>query len=314
MQKLKDKEKFLHEAKDLPETAKDLYGRVHAPKETISKDESKTEDKKEPDVPEDLPGEDVKLEVPDYEEEIKPLKQSEPEKIPEKKSEEPKKIVEEPPEISEVKPSKVETPKLEKPIPRSLGDEGFFNDFHNLIISKKLDEDLLSELIDKDYLHKMREFHSSRNDDSPFFFRKADGELALEQLLFDLRRLEEEWFIRHSNFKEADLLLQEKESEIDLKIQDLNGLLRHLKQKEVFERKAEKKHYFYLFNGSLIRSIGELREALKTMDRDVFKHHVNSKKNDFASWILNVFSEEELAAKVKHLISQKDFLKALNEF
>ncbi len=61
---------------------------------------------------------------------------------------------------------------------------------------------------------------------------------------------------------------------------------------------------FRLHLGAEISSIRELAEALDIMSEDTFKHHVNENKNDFAKWIEDVFNDEELAAKIRHLKSR----------
>ena len=57
-------------------------------------------------------------------------------------------------------------------------------------------------------------------------------------------------------------------------------------------------NYFYLSNGSVIRSIPELRNSLQNMDDSVFNSHVNDQKNDFYEWIKHVFGDEDLANQI----------------
>lgn len=52
---------------------------------------------------------------------------------------------------------------------------------------------------------------------------------------------------------------------------------------------------FKLHEGNTISSIAELQKALVHMDDIAFAHHVNEHKNDFASWIKDVFKDETLA-------------------
>lgn len=59
--------------------------------------------------------------------------------------------------------------------------------------------------------------------------------------------------------------------------------------------------YFYVADGSIIKHIGELPDALRNMHPDTFSHHVNSEKNDFHNWILDVFNNTSLARKVKNV-------------
>ena len=57
-------------------------------------------------------------------------------------------------------------------------------------------------------------------------------------------------------------------------------------------------HYFHAANGTIIRGILELDQALEHMSEETFSYHVNSTKNDFANWIRNIIKDEALAAKI----------------
>ncbi len=63
-------------------------------------------------------------------------------------------------------------------------------------------------------------------------------------------------------------------------------------------------HPFILADGRRLTSISELREALRTMDDELFYHHVAPGRNDFAAWIRDVFGKEELASRVQHVASR----------
>ncbi len=63
--------------------------------------------------------------------------------------------------------------------------------------------------------------------------------------------------------------------------------------------------YFYLASGTVLKSIKELAEALKTMDQWVFEHHVNLQKNDFSNWIRDVYNAEELSKEIESADSKK---------
>lgn len=55
-------------------------------------------------------------------------------------------------------------------------------------------------------------------------------------------------------------------------------------------------------NGTLIRNVYELSEAIDNMKEKIFKFHVNKKKNDFSEWIRHVLEEEKLADEVARLV------------
>jgi hypothetical protein len=54
-------------------------------------------------------------------------------------------------------------------------------------------------------------------------------------------------------------------------------------------------NYFHLCSGSQIKDIQELASVLEGMSEDEFRYHVNQEKNDFSSWIRNVFNMHDLA-------------------
>jgi hypothetical protein len=57
-------------------------------------------------------------------------------------------------------------------------------------------------------------------------------------------------------------------------------------------------HYFFVQDGKVIKNVLELSRQLDNMADDIFRHHVNDMKNDFASWIKNVFKQEKLAKEL----------------
>ena len=80
-----------------------------------------------------------------------------------------------------------------------------------------------------------------------------------------------------------------------------------IKKKKVKKKKSMKKdilkdtnpeHYFFVQDGKVIKNVLELSRQLDNMADDIFRHHVNDMKNDFASWIKNVFKQEKLAKEV----------------
>lgn len=52
---------------------------------------------------------------------------------------------------------------------------------------------------------------------------------------------------------------------------------------------------FQLVSGQELKSLDDLSEAINLIDPETFMHHVNAEKNDFASWVENVFDETLLA-------------------
>ncbi len=61
---------------------------------------------------------------------------------------------------------------------------------------------------------------------------------------------------------------------------------------------ANPEHYFFVQDGMVLKSVLDLSKHLDKMADDIFRHHVNEMKNDFASWIKDVFREQNLAEEL----------------
>jgi hypothetical protein len=68
--------------------------------------------------------------------------------------------------------------------------------------------------------------------------------------------------------------------------------------------KAPEEYAFVLADGRKLQSLHELGSALRDMSDDVFRHHVNEWRNDFSSWVKEVFDEPELADELKSINSK----------
>src|SRR3989338_9425681 len=75
--------------------------------------------------------------------------------------------------------------------------------------------------------------------------------------------------------------------------------------------KIKPEQYFLLRNGRLIRGISELADILKTIDNETFVHHVNESRNDFSTWIRDVFNEPLLADRISGLKSREEILREI---
>lgn len=73
----------------------------------------------------------------------------------------------------------------------------------------------------------------------------------------------------------------------------------------------EENNSFILSDGSKIRSLSSLLDALKTMADNVFISHVNSDKNDFAEWIEHCFSDELLSQRISKLKTKEEIISEL---
>ncbi len=68
---------------------------------------------------------------------------------------------------------------------------------------------------------------------------------------------------------------------------------------------------FVLKDGRVLKDMVELSNSLEYMSDDVFGHHVNASKNDFARWMSDVFGEKELAAHLEKAKTKTELQLAL---
>ena len=85
---------------------------------------------------------------------------------------------------------------------------------------------------------------------------------------------------------------------------------KQLESVEVIIRKkllgeAPQEQHFVVADGKKLKNILELADALETMSDEIFKYHANEFKNDFSSWVRDVFYDHSLA---------DDISKARNKF
>lgn len=67
-------------------------------------------------------------------------------------------------------------------------------------------------------------------------------------------------------------------------------------------------------NGRIIDSIESLSFILPEIDDSTYLHHCNSQKNDFASWIRDIFHEDYLAEELRSAGSKEETAKLLQKF
>ena len=61
---------------------------------------------------------------------------------------------------------------------------------------------------------------------------------------------------------------------------------------------APVEHHFVVADGKKLKNIIELADALETMSEEIFRHHANEFKNDFSSWVKDVFYDHSLAEDI----------------
>lgn len=62
---------------------------------------------------------------------------------------------------------------------------------------------------------------------------------------------------------------------------------------------------FWMCDGRTLKNLKELKEALETMDAEVWNCHVTVEKNDFANWVEGVFNDKQLGLSLRKVKSPK---------
>ncbi len=70
---------------------------------------------------------------------------------------------------------------------------------------------------------------------------------------------------------------------------------------------------FWAKNGVTIKNLDELHIALKMMDEDSYKHHVNSERNDFVNWLRDVVNDDFLAKEMLKARNRESAIKKVSE-
>ncbi len=90
-----------------------------------------------------------------------------------------------------------------------------------------------------------------------------------------------------------------------------------LKHKHSFEQlppaHRETTSAFQLHSGGTLRTIHSLYTALHEMPHETFAHHVAEGKNDFATWISDVFKDQKLATAVQRCGTKEELMSTLQQ-
>ena len=81
----------------------------------------------------------------------------------------------------------------------------------------------------------------------------------------------------------------------------------------VFLENVPDRYAFYLKNGKKLLNVEQLAKELKTMEHDVFYHHVTNDRNDFHNWIRDVVLDLELAEKILNAKNPADAKKVVED-
>ncbi|MGC8929921.1 MAG: hypothetical protein ACP5OZ_05365, partial [Candidatus Woesearchaeota archaeon] len=190
-------------------------------------------------------------------------------------------------------------------------------DFEDLISSNKgffakllenIYEKSFEELAKKDLIEEIRNYFASEKNKKEIEYEKKAAYLRLKNLLLELSKLEEKW-------ENQNIVLEQYKEQIkttEERIRELSEIIKREAQKLSLEAEIPSEKEFVLNDGRRLRSLKELLEALKTMSNDLYKHHVNSSRNDFANWVKDVFKKESLAEKIRNAKAKEETIKILS--
>jgi|SRR3989344_557616 len=102
-------------------------------------------------------------------------------------------------------------------------------------------------------------------------------------------------------------------SEEELNIEEMNAPPLKIRE-DLNDFIIDPKHYFWLKNGIVLKSVKDLYENLKTMDSETFYYHVSDHKNDFADWIQNIFLQDDLSLMMRKIFSRDELIKLLQAY
>ena len=66
--------------------------------------------------------------------------------------------------------------------------------------------------------------------------------------------------------------------------------------------------WFKLADGRILKTLDDLIDTLGKMDDSVFHSHVNDERNDFATWVYDVFGEKELSRKMSKCLFKQEMV------
>jgi hypothetical protein len=112
--------------------------------------------------------------------------------------------------------------------------------------------------------------------------------------------------------KEEDIKIAEKKSgEQKHEIEPYTK--RHLVKKNILVQEIrDPNEYFYVCDGTIIKSFDDFIKKLREMNDLIFSYHVNDRKNDFSNWIDHVFEDRGLANRIKNITKREEMLNMIS--
>jgi len=70
---------------------------------------------------------------------------------------------------------------------------------------------------------------------------------------------------------------------------------------------------FFCHDGCVSRNLQQLAECLAHMAEDSYRHHVTPLKNDFSTWVRDVFGDDKLANDLNRCTNRDEAVKVVRD-
>lgn len=187
---------------------------------------------------------------------------------------------------------------------------GFFSEFERALSNEQVHE-VAEEIIKEDILHRMKQFHQHREQGKRYQVTSAQLRRALSEKLAELKGLERGWFERKRELEALGRHISLKEQEIDKRTAELKELLGQFRSAAVLERESPAEQAFHCTDGTQLRSLLELRQALMQGSDEAWANHFSSEGNSVATWVGSIFNDASLAARLSSARSREELLELL---
>ncbi|MBD3203359.1 hypothetical protein GF327_03635 [Candidatus Woesearchaeota archaeon] len=198
----------------------------------------------------------------------------------------------------------------EKPFEKIPVSENTF--FNNLVSDLKKDSleyrDTKNVIVD-DLFSSMKEFWQNKKYDRGNKQKLNFIKKEVVDRMQELHELEVEWQKSKITHETLGDNLHKKELEIESKIRELKKIF----QKHHAHMEVKQELFFNVKNGMTIKSLSELNDKLPEIPDEVFFFHVNENKNDFSTWINDVFGLKNLAKDLSGAKSRNEFSEILEK-
>ena len=77
--------------------------------------------------------------------------------------------------------------------------------------------------------------------------------------------------------------------------------------------KVPKENAFWCHDGTVLRDMQELKDALSMMSDETFKYHSNEMKRDFSNWVRDIVGDTKLARDLERSGDRQQALKAVED-